>query len=129
MIATRKAATSPPSPSPVKIEVMLGGNIMEKNCENCKQNIENAGVTIPYFAHESEMTRAERHIKRMWIALIVCIMLIFASNALWLWVWNSYEYYTEEYIYTQDGEGNNIIGDDNQITNNGVNDGAKAGNS
>lgn len=102
---------------------------MEKNCENCKRNAENAGVTIPYFAHESEMARAERHIKRMWIALIVCIMLIFASNALWLWVWNSYEYYTEEYIYTQDGEGNNIIGDDNQITNNGVDDGAKAGNS
>ena len=113
-----KAATSPPSPSPVKIEVMLGGNIMEKNCENCKQNTENAGVTIPYFAHESEMPRTERHIKRMWIALIVCIMLIFASNALWLWIMSSTEFYIEEVtLDNQDGGNANYIGQDGDIYN------------
>ena len=118
MIATRKAATSPPSPSPVKIEVMLGGNIMEKNCENCKQNTVNTSVTIPYFAYESEMTRTERHIKRMWIALIVCIMLIFASNALWLWIMSSTEFYIEEVtLDSQDGGNANYIGQDGDIYN------------
>lgn len=118
MIATRKAATSPPSPSPAKKRSMSGGNIMEKKCENCKRNTENAGVTIPYFAHESEMTRTERYIKRLWIALIVCIMLIFASNALWLWIWNSYDFYTEEVVVdSRDGGNANYIGQDGDIYN------------
>ena len=91
---------------------------MEKNCENCKQNTETASATNPYFAHESAMTRAERHIKRMWIALIVCIMLIFASNALWLWVWNSYDFYTEEVVIdSRDGGNANYIGQNGDIYN------------
>lgn len=91
---------------------------MEKNCENCKQNTVNTSVTIPYFAYESEMTRAERHIKRMWIALIVCIMLIFASNALWLWIMSSTEFYIEEVtLDSQDGGNANYIGQDGDIYN------------
>ena len=91
---------------------------MKKNCENCKQNNETVSATIPYFAHESAMTRAERHIKRMWIALIVCIMLIFASNALWLWIMSSTEFYIEEVtLDSQDGGNANYIGQDGDIYN------------
>lgn len=30
-------------------------------------------AAVPYFVHEGEMMRAERQIKRLWVALIVAI--------------------------------------------------------
>lgn len=47
---------------------------------------------IPYIAHESEMTRQERHVKRLIIALVISVILMFASNALWLYAWCQYDY-------------------------------------
>lgn len=79
------------------------------SCENCKTE----PLTIPYAAHESQMSRNERSIKRLVIALIVAIGLMFASNAIWLWAWTSYDYTGEETVITQDGEGLNIYGDRN----------------
>lgn len=69
---------------------------------------------VPYIVYESAMARAERHHRRLVIALVVAIVMIFATNVAWLIVWNSYEYVGDsEYTYTQDGEGVNIIGDRN----------------
>ena len=86
---------------------------MKKNCENC-QKTANTSVTIPYFTHESEMARMERHIKRMWIALLVCITLIFASNV--IWVWNFYDFYTKEVVVDNQGDDNaNYIGQDGDV--------------
>lgn len=79
------------------------------SCENCKTE----PLVIPYAAHESQMSRNERSIKRLVIALIVAIGLMFASNAIWLWAWTSYDYTGEETVITQDGEGLNIYGDRN----------------
>lgn len=59
--------------------------------------------TVPYIVYESAMTRAERMSKRLVIALIVSIALMFASNAVWLWAWTSYDYTSEETI-TVDGK-------------------------
>lgn len=72
-------------------------------------------LTIPYIAYESAMARSERHIKRLVIALIVAVVMIAVTNIAWLYVWNSYEYVgnSTETTYSQDGEGVNIIGDDN----------------
>lgn len=78
-------------------------------CKNCKIKT----VDVPYVAHESAMARNERAMKRVVIALIVAIALIFASNAIWLWAWTNYDYSGEETVYSQDGEGLNIIGDRN----------------
>lgn len=61
--------------------------------------------TVPYFAYEGEITRQERHIRRLWIALIVAIVLIFASNGAWL----LYESLYDTISYTQDGAGLNNI--------------------
>ena len=69
--------------------------------------------SISYIAHESAMARAERHIKRLWIALIVAIILIFASNVIWLAYINQYDF--ESYEYSQDGQGLNIIGNENGV--------------
>ena len=73
-------------------------------------------MTVPYIVHESAMARNERHIKRLVIALIVAVVMIAVTNIAWLWVWNSYGYVgdTTETTYSQDGEGVNIIGDDNR---------------
>lgn len=90
------------------------------NCETCKSN--QAPESVPYIVHESSMARMERQIKRLWIALIVCITLIFASNAGWLFCWMQYDYSGtyEEIIVEQDAQdgGNaNYIGNDGDIVN------------
>jgi photosystem II stability/assembly factor-like uncharacterized protein len=74
---------------------------------------------VPYIVHEAAQARSERHIKRLVIALVVAIVLIFASNAAWLLAWMQYDYTSEttttETTYQQDGQGLNIIGDSNHV--------------
>lgn len=84
------------------------------DCQNCKER--KTAEPVPYIVHESAMARNERTIKRLVIALIIAVALIFASNAAWIYVWQLYDYASEEtvYTYTQDGEGWNIIGDRNE---------------
>lgn len=74
------------------------------NCETCKKS-KNAPENVPYIVHESSMARIERQIKRLWIALIVAVCLLFASNAVWL----IYESQFETITYEQDGEGINNV--------------------
>ena len=94
------------------------------NCETCKK-VQSAPENVPYIVHEATMARMERNIKRLWIAVIVAVCLMFASNAAWLYAWCQYDYSSEEAIYQQDGEGANIIGDSNEVDNYG----AESGNS
>ena len=75
---------------------------------------------VPYIVHEAEVARLERTIKRLTMIIVICLSLFFASNALWLYYWNQYEYIGEETSVTQDGLGVNIIGAYNE-----VNDGAE----
>lgn len=73
---------------------------------------------VPYIVYEGAMASSERHIKRLIIALIVCIILLFGSNAMWLWEWTQYDYIDEVETttsYEQDGD-LNIIGDMNDVT-------------
>ena len=90
------------------------------NCENCKnkEKHEHKPEIIPYAAHELLTANMERQIKRLWIALLVCITLIFASNAAWLYAWCQYDYTSEE-IVTVDGKDSvaNYIGNDGDIVN------------
>ena len=93
-----------------------------KTCNNCTPT--DLNVSVPYVVHEAEVSRQERQIKRMWIALIVLMVALFLTNLAWIGVFNSYEYSSEETIYQQDGEGTNIIGDSNEVNN-----GAESNNS
>ena len=54
--------------------------------------------TISYFAHEAEVARQERHIKRMWILCILMFLALIVSNAGWLW----YESQFEDIMMTQE---------------------------
>lgn len=89
------------------------------NCETCKGKEAHAPESVPYIVHESSMARMERQIKRLWIALVVCITIavcgMIAVHAGWLYYESQFETY--EYSYEQDGSGTNIIGDGNDVNN------------
>lgn len=71
---------------------------------------------VPYIVYEAEMTRSERQIKRLWIALIVAIALIFASNVVWLIYINQYDFESYD-LSTESGGNANYIGQDGDIYN------------
>lgn len=78
---------------------------------------------LPYIAYESIMARMERTQKRLIFALVISIVILFVSNLIWLFVWNHYDYIGESTetttttTYQQDGNGVNIIGDENEVKN------------
>lgn len=83
---------------------------------------------IPYVVFEAEITRMERTTKRILVALVISIVIIFASNALWLYAWLQYDYSSSETV-TVDGKDGvaNYIGNDGDI-NNGTNSGEESKN-
>lgn len=80
---------------------------------------ENVPNIVPYIVYESAQARSERTIKRLIIALVIAVILLFASNAIWTYEWTQYDYVSEttctETTYQQDGQGLNIIGDANHV--------------
>jgi hypothetical protein len=86
------------------------------NCGNCGEH-KNTPESVPYIVHEASMARMERQIKRLWIALIVAVCLAVVAPLTVHFGWLYYESQFETYEYTQDGEGTNIIGNGNDVTN------------
>ena len=83
-----------------------------KVCDSCNSSGK-APASVPYAAFESSMSRAERIIKRLVIALIVVIVLTFASNVGWLIYANNNGNMNSSYTVTQHGNPTSIIGDGN----------------
>ena len=79
----------------------------------------NEDMNVPYIVFEGEMARQERHVKRLFIALVVAVVLLFITNAIWLYAWTRYDYSSSTIEYSQDGEGINNIntGEMGGITN------------
>lgn len=67
--------------------------------------------SVPYIVFESEMARQERHIKRLWIAVIIAVVSLALVVAGFVWYLNQYDFVS----YDQDGQGVNIIGDENGV--------------
>ena len=83
-------------------------------------------VTVPYLVYRDAVAHDRWVIKRVVIALIICIILMAASNAYWCYSWMQYDYISEETITTVDSEGDgfaNYTGRDGGI-NYGEGDGA-----
>lgn len=75
-------------------------------------------LTVPYIVYESARAQSERTMKRLIIALIVAICLLFATNALWIWHNAHYDFFDSEVNVDTEGEGNaNYIGQDGDIYN------------
>lgn len=70
--------------------------------------------------HESAEARHERTEKRMIVALIMAIVLLFISNAVWLYSWMQYDYGVETETYSVDvdaGDGiATYVGEDGDIS-------------
>ena len=82
--------------------------------------------TIPYIAYESAQARNERVVKRLIVALIIVVTMLFVSNVIWIIEWTSYDYVEEgeEIMIDAGNEGNaNYIGNDGSIVNNGEDNG------
>ena len=80
------------------------------NCETCAEKRKQA-EPVPYIAHEADMARNERTIRRLITTLIIVLVLWFSSIGIFVWYLNQYDF--ESYSYEQDGQGVNIIGDRN----------------
>lgn len=78
-------------------------------------------VQVPYVVYEGELARNERTVKRLIIALVATIVMLFLSNAMWLYAWNMYDYVEDEVrSITVDGGDNgntNYIGGNGDISN------------
>ena len=72
---------------------------------------------VPYIVFKDELARQERHIKRLWIALIVVIALFFASQVGWLIYESQYELVDETVtVDAKDGIAN-YVGNNGDIYN------------
>lgn len=69
--------------------------------------------SVPYIVFEGEMARQERHVRRLWIALLTAITALVLTVGIFVWYLNQYDF--TSYDYQQDGQGVNIIGDRNGV--------------
>ncbi len=87
--------------------------------------MEQENMSVPYIVYEGAQARQERTIKRLIVVIIIIVTMLFASNAIWLYFWNQYDYAMEyEQIDLDSGNGGNAnyIGRDlNGELNNGEN--------
>lgn len=82
---------------------------MSKTCNGCGEN--KLPESVPYIVHESDMSRLERQLKRLWIVILVLIFLLIGSNCAWLWYESQFQVIEETVIESeQDGSGINIVG-------------------
>lgn len=73
-------------------------------------------TTVPRIVFESEMARAERNLKRLWLLVLVLVFLLVGSNLAWIVYENQYEdvvIRTQEVEQSVDGDGyNQFVGGD-----------------
>lgn len=84
--------------------------------------METRDYDVPYVVYEGTIARFERTVKRLIVAVIVAVILLFASNAAWLYVWNQYDFITEDIQITNDqsnGSANYMGAGASGVINNG----------
>jgi len=73
--------------------------------------------SVSYVVYESSMSREERTIKRLFVALILTIVFLVGTNVAWVLYISQYEVYD----YDQDGDGiNNVNFGDQGFLRNGA---------
>ena len=88
------------------------------DCESCKSKNQQA-EDVPYIVHEAELARAERSFKRLWAAIILLIVLLFGSNAGWLWYESQFEETTTTIEAEADDGGNAVANNNGMVDYNG----------
>ena len=71
---------------------------------------------VDYIVFEGEMARSERHIKRLWIALLIAIAAIIIINLAWLHYISQYDFEDYDYTLSTRGGGNaSFVGGDGKV--------------
>lgn len=65
----------------------------------------NVPVSVPYVVYRDAVSDNQWVVKRLVIAVIVAVCLMFASNIAWLIVWNSYDFETTETVVESNDTG------------------------
>ncbi len=84
------------------------------SCSGCKSG-DGKEETMTYVAHEAEMARAERHLKRLWVTIILLIVLLVGTNCAWLYHESQYvdvESATQEVTQRCESGNNSFVGGD-----------------
>ncbi len=77
----------------------------------------NDNIVMSRIAFERMQSKDERNDKWRNLTIIILIVLLVITNAMWLWAWNQYDY-VDEYTEVDSGEGDiNYIGNNGDITN------------
>ena len=92
-----------------------------------EQDMEDYRKDVPYIVYESEAARHERTVKRLLTALLITILLMVGTNMAWLYVWNQYDFSSEEYTIEnhEDGNANYLESGYDGVINNGIEDTSK----
>lgn len=88
---------------------------MENKCGACTKN--RTPSSVPYSVYEMREQGNRKTITKLWVLIIILIITVIGSNIAWLVYESQYE--TLNYSYSQDGQGTNIMGNHNEVTNNG----------
>ena len=79
---------------------------------------------VPMTLFEYTTARFERTIKRLIIALVITIVLMFATNIAWLHMWTQYDY-ADVTVDTEQGNANYVNAGANGVINNAKDSGEK----
>lgn len=75
-------------------------------------------ITLPVYVYEEEQVRHERREKRLIIAVIIAVILLFISTCVWIAFVSQYEVSSSDVLVDTEGSGNaNYIGQDGDIYN------------
>lgn len=86
---------------------------MSKTCNGCGEH--KLPESVPYIVHESDMSRLERQLKRLWVVILILIFLLVGSNCAWMIYESQFETVEETYqevIQEADNGENHFIGGD-----------------
>ena len=71
----------------------------------------NDNIIMSRLAFERMQSKDERNDRWRNIIIVLLIVLLVATNAMWLWAWNQYDYVSDDYSIEadQDGDGINLV--------------------
>lgn len=76
--------------------------------EEKRDPVQGNQVSVPYVVFRDSLAHNRWLVKGLVIALIITVVLMFASNVVWAYIWYQYDYATEETVTTVDSEGDGI---------------------
>jgi hypothetical protein len=80
--------------------------------------MDNNDIVMSRIAFERMQAKDERNDRWRNIIIVLLAVLLALTNAMWLYAWNQYDYYSEEVTVDSDDGGNaNYIGEDGNIYN------------